>query len=198
MIKVVLFDADGVIVLSKRFSDQLQEDYGIPLVQSKKFFQNEFQKCLIGESNLHTELPKYLKKWNWKLSIDDFIQYWFSSSNKINLSLISTAEQLRKNGIKCYIATNQEAERTKYMNEEMEFSKLFDGIYSSSGLGSLKPSEEFFKKILSNTQCTANEILFLDDSMANVQAARLNGMNGELYSSHEKMLTLMNDYGLDV
>lgn len=39
MIKVIIFDADGVLINGKLFSEHLEKDYGISRKQTKFFLQ---------------------------------------------------------------------------------------------------------------------------------------------------------------
>lgn len=50
MIKVVLFDADGVIVNGEIFSNVLKQDYGLTKEDTLGFFKGKFLECLIGKA----------------------------------------------------------------------------------------------------------------------------------------------------
>lgn len=78
MIKVVLFDVDGVVVTGPMFSDRYIAEFGIALEDMTPFFENEFQECLVGKPDLKTELRKYVKKWRWEKSVDELVGYWLS------------------------------------------------------------------------------------------------------------------------
>jgi len=122
MIKVVLFDVDGVIVNAEMWSKQLANDYGINPSIIDTFFKKEFQNCLIGKADLKVSISPYLKKWGWDKSVDDLLEYWFKSEHKIFEPLIIYIQNLRTKGIKCYLATNQEKYRTEYMLDQMKFN----------------------------------------------------------------------------
>src|SRR6266550_2446895 len=149
MIKAVLFDADGVTInTTERFSSYLDRKYGISVEVTNPFFLGVFQKCIIGKADLKEEIGKYLPKWGWKKSVDDFLKIWFESEHTIHQPLIDEIHKLRKRGIKCYLATNQEKYRTQYILENMGFENVFDGTFSSSEVGHLKHTDEYYQHIL--------------------------------------------------
>jgi putative hydrolase of the HAD superfamily len=184
MIKVVLFDADGVLLTGTMFSKYLQTSLGLNEDIIQEFFDNEFKKCLTGQSDIKDELPKYLKRWGWKKSIDDFLDLWFKSEYKMDDRLIRYVRTLRKKGINCSVATNQEKNRAEYMQSQMGFNTLFNKIYASSHLGYMKSNRNFFAKVMQDlTSIQKEEILFWDNSVRNVLVAKRFGINAEHYIS---------------
>jgi hypothetical protein len=55
-IRAVIFDADGVAILTRRFSDGLERDYGLQRKDTWDFFGGPFEACLVGRADLATEL----------------------------------------------------------------------------------------------------------------------------------------------
>ncbi|MGI8420041.1 MAG: HAD family hydrolase [Candidatus Levyibacteriota bacterium] len=135
MIKVILFDADGVLINGELFSEQLQREYNISTKKTISFFEGPFQACLTGNADLKEILAPYLKEWGWKKSVDDLLTYWFEAEHTIDEALVSYIQQLRLKGIKCYVATNQEKYRVAYMLKNMGFNDSFDKVYASAHLG---------------------------------------------------------------
>jgi FMN phosphatase YigB (HAD superfamily) len=138
-----MFDADGVVIQSEMFSHKYAQEFNLNTRELDNFFKNDFQECLVGKSDLKIALKPWLKKWKWTKSVDEFIDYWFTSENNLNLELIRTIIELRKNKVICILATNQEKYRLEYMRKEMGFEKIFDKIYSSSIIGYKKPEIQF-------------------------------------------------------
>lgn len=164
------------------FSVQLAKDYKITTDITLNFFTGEFTECIIGKKDLKIVLPKYLKKWGWNKSVDEFLKYWFKSEHKINQELIDYIQNLKIKGIKCYLATNQEKYRTDYMLNNMKFYNIFNKVYSSAHLGFKKPDLNFWEKILLDLkEFKKNEILFWDNSQINIESAKQFGLNAELY-----------------
>lgn len=197
MIKVIIFDADGVLVHSKRkFSVTLAEKHGISLETTLPFFTGPFQKCLVGNSDLKKVILPYLKKWGWDKRVDVLLDYWFSLESKTDKELIKYIKKLRQKGIKCLLATNNEKHRFQYMMDKMGLAKVFNKTYSSAHLGHKKPDQKFFQKIYKELKnIKKNEILFVDDSIENIEGVKNFGMHAELYKSIKnlkKKILLLN------
>lgn len=68
------------------------------------------------------------------------------------------------------------------------FKDQFDGFFISAELGAMKPSEDFFGGIVAkllSAQAIArvDEILFFDDTLTHVAAAKRSGMHASPYKS---------------
>jgi HAD superfamily hydrolase (TIGR01509 family) len=85
------------------------------------------------------------------------------------------------------LATNQEKYRLEYMRKEMGFEKIFDKIYSSNIIGFKKPEIQFYKYILNDLNKSPNDIIFYDDSQANIESAELIGITSYLYIKNQKI-----------
>ncbi len=188
--KCILFDADGVVVNAEMFSVQYQQKFGVEASEMLPFFKGEFQDCLTRKADLAEIVKPWLAKWKWDGSVEEFLQFWFRSEHKVDERVVATIEDLRSRGIKCYLATNQEKYRTKYMKEQMGFEQLFDKVYSSAEIGHRKPTPEFFEFILAEIKSQhgiePEEVMFFDDSAENIAAAKSLNIDAHLYKSFEE------------
>jgi putative hydrolase of the HAD superfamily len=189
MIKVIIFDADGVLNHSKRrFSILLAEKYGISVEKTSSFFEGPFQDCLTGDADLKEVIFPYLDKWGWDKGVDALLEYWFQQEHNVDEKIIQYIKELRSRDVLCLLATNNEKYRFQYMLDKMGFSNIFDKTYSSAHMGHKKPEQNFFLKIfkeLNNIQ--KSEVLFTDDSIENIEAAKEFGIHAELYTSLENL-----------
>lgn len=195
MLKAMLFDVDGVLVLGDRWDKHLSRDYGITEEMTQQFFTSRFGACVTGKADLKEEIAPFLRQWQWAGTVDDFLQHWFSSSREVNQPLLAYIRQLRSQGQPCYIATMQEQYRTAYLLEEMGFAQEFDGMFSSAYIGHMKSKPEFYHHILHKlTPMQAEEIIFWDDTPHNVATAREVGIQAEVYTDFESFQTVMQAY----
>ena len=184
MIKVIIFDADGVTIETEMFSVQYQCDFGVPAEEMLPFFRGVFGKCKTGEADLKEELQPWLRKWKWEKSVDEFLEYWFKTEDHINEKIVGEVKKLRARGIKCFLATNQEKYRTNYMRKQMGFNKIFDNIFSSAEVGFKKPDKEFFQAIMKELKrLKKQEILFWDDREKNILGAKKFGFKAYIYKN---------------
>jgi putative hydrolase of the HAD superfamily len=197
MIKAIVFDADGVIVRPKTFFvSRANELYGIPKQEFMAFIYGGFKRCTTGELELLDILPEYLARWNVSIEPRVFVQQWVEHEHHIDSALLEQIQTFRVRGILCYLGTNQERNRANYMKLEMGFAQSLDGVFASSDLGFRKPDLEFYKSLQTEIQIPASEILFWDDSLENVAAAREAGWNAEVFTNLEKFNQVMKRCGI--
>ena len=82
---------------------------------------------------------------------------------------------------------------TKIYREQVEdknFDELFITAYYSHNLGLRKPSKEIFETVLAKENLTAAETVFIDDSLANIEAAISTGLQGIHLPSPKTVLEL--------
>jgi putative hydrolase of the HAD superfamily len=182
-----MFDADGVLILSEMFSHKFAQEFNVKIAELDSFFTTDFQDCLIGKSDLKIIIEPWLEKWNWSKSVDEFLLYWFKAEHHLNSELIDTIHELRKNKVKCILATNQEKYRLEYIKKEMGFEKVFDKIYSSSFIGFKKPDIQYYNYILNDLNESPDKIIFYDDSQKNIESAVSIGINAYLYDKNKTL-----------
>jgi len=172
MIRVVLFDVDGVILIGEKFSFQYERDFGLKKGVMSEFFTGAFQDCKRGIKDLKKELHPYLPKWKWNKSVEEFLDYWFTVEIKLNRPLLLEIRELQKNDVVCDLATNQEKYRLRFLKSDVRFDKIFDKIFCSCEIGFLKPEQDFFQAIFDELDVEKQEILFWDSDEENVDTVR--------------------------
>jgi len=183
MVKVILIDADGVLIKkTKVFSLRFSEREKIPIETILPFFEGVFQKCLIGTKDLKWELPKYLKKWKIRESMEGILDFWFSGEASINQDVLNKIGILRKSGILCYLVTNNERYRVEYLRNTLNLDSKLDGIFGSYELGFKKPDARFFKEVMARVgKSDPEEIEFWDDDEENIDGAKSLGIKSLLW-----------------
>ncbi len=187
MVKVILLDLDGIVIRPrhKYFSEKFSEEYNILVSEILPFFKGEYKKAARGEANIREVLPKYLRKWGWKGSLDDFLEYWFRGERTLDVNVLELVRDLRKKGIKVYLASDNEKERANYVMDTLGLKDDFDGAFFSYELGFSKDKPEFYKEALIGLKLNAKDVDYWDDDPKNVKVARKLGINANLYGSFE-------------
>ncbi len=184
MITTMLFDIYGLIIPREmRFSKRFSDEFKVPMEKLLPFFQNEFQLCLVGKADLKKELIKYINTWGWQGSIDDLLKYWIEYDNSINKEIIDSVEELRDNGIKCFLNTQNEKYAVAYAFEKLNLKKHFDGAFSSDKIGHIKSQPEYWQAVYEKLGSPDKKsVLCWDDDEKNIKTAIEFGFNAELYT----------------
>lgn len=103
--------------------------------------------------------------------------YWID----VDPTMIGAIRALRKLGVRCALATNQQNLRGGYMRRSLGFGEVFDEQFYSHELGVAKPDPDYFRAILTRIEVPVESVLFLDDTQENVEGARAAGLPAELF-----------------
>ncbi len=183
----VLFDADGMTLVPKRFSEQIEEEYGIAWATMKPFFQGAFAQCKVGKADLKEELAKVLDVWGWKGSVEELMAYWFSIGSTPNSEIAAIAQALRQEGTRCFLATNQECYRAEYLREVVGLKEVFDELFVSAEFGCMKNDVRYFQMAherishLAGSTVPKEAVLFVDHEQENLDAAKSYGFSTFFY-----------------
>lgn len=121
----------------------------------------------------------------------DLIWAWGRRSEEMIVGPIAGTVEilgaLRRQGLRCYALTNMEAETYPRRLARYEFMTWFHGTVVSSTEGVAKPDAEIFQRLLRRFALEPSATLMIDDSAANVQAARRVGMQAIQFQSPEQL-----------
>ena len=186
MPKAFLFDADGVALKKQPyFSKKIAEEYNVPYELMEPFYLNELKPCQVGKADIKEELAKYLPKWNWTKSVDEFLQYWFTTDVHPDEQVLALVGDQRARGIKCYLSSDQEKYRGEYIRTVAGLGAHFDGTFFSFEVGFSKSSPEYFKTVAEKIGLKPEEIQFWDDDQGNVDVAKSVGIDAHFWTSIE-------------
>lgn len=158
MIKVIAFDLVGV------------------LVKENNFVLNEIEtkiERLFGPNKNDDEFITDVKENICNVSDEDIVKltkHIIHSIYDVKV-LLRDLQQFKKihSNIKFVIATNHVSFIEEYILNV--FSNFWDKIYISATINEIKPNSSFYLKILQDQNISADEILFLDDSIKNIEGA---------------------------
>lgn len=182
-IKVALFDLDGIVIVGRTrfFSERLSEEHHIPMEQVQEFFSKDLKPCSFGKADLKEQIAPYLARWNWQGTVDDLLDYWFTSENTKDENVLQIVQDLRRRGVRCYIATRQEKYRMQYLLDVVGLKEHFDGTFCTCTVGHDKSEPEFFEHVCKELNVAPAEILFFDDTQKNIDTASALEVNAHFY-----------------
>ncbi|MGV1759058.1 HAD-IA family hydrolase [Rhizobium sp. A22-96] len=191
--KILMVDVDGVLVHG-RPSDglplftYLERDLGLRLdILREAFFKTCWRDIVTGREALEPKLTEVLGTIAPHLSARTLIDYWFENDSRLDQTLLDELAALKANGTRMFLATNQEHLRAAYLMDQLGLSARFDGIFYSAALGHQKPAAEFFQLATERVGVAANEIGFIDDVVANIEAAQQFGWKAMQWTSGTKL-----------
>jgi 2-haloacid dehalogenase len=130
----------------------------------------------------------------------DLIWAWGRRSEEMVAGPIDgTVEILRElldRGLRCYALTNMEAQTYPLRRERYDFLRWFDGTVVSASEGVAKPDPEIFRRLLSRFGLSAATTLLIDDSAANVEAARAFGIQAVRFQSPAQLRAWLEAAGV--
>lgn len=195
MFKNYIFDFGQVIVKFDPYymtSHYIESEEDIKLVSDVVFdrlYWDKLDEGTITDEEVKTEilkrLPEHLHK-NAILAYDN----WY-----MNIPLIEGIENiismLKSKGKKIYILSNISigfADNYYKNNDVKRVLSLFDGLVFSGKIGLIKPSADIFNYLLNKFDLKAQETVFIDDSVKNIDGAKKVGIRGYLFDGDVEKL----------
>jgi 2-haloacid dehalogenase len=89
---------------------------------------------------------------------------------------VAVLRRLKAAGYPLHGLSNFSTEKFALMQRRFDFFRLFETILLSAEVGLLKPDERIFRIMLQRIACQPEDCIYIDDSAANIQAARQLGM----------------------
>jgi 2-haloacid dehalogenase len=128
--------------------------------------------------------------------IQAYHDYWKDS---IGISFTGTVEimkQLNQTGYPLYGLSNWSAETFPYAQEKFDFFDMLDDMVISGQVGFIKPEPEIYELMLEKIGKPAQECLFIDDSLPNIQQAQKMGFATVHFESPEQLAGELRSMGI--
>jgi glucose-1-phosphatase len=196
-ISAVLFDIGGVLI----------ELDGLPslakLLGSEKSHDEIYQKWMSSPSVIAHETGKLssdafaaqvVKDLQISLSPDAFMQNF---ATWIVGTFPSTFELLESIPSHISIAALSNTSAAHWVHVEATgLTDKLDHLFLSHEIGHLKPNHQAFQAAVDGLQIPANEIIFFDDNIDNVNAAQAFGLKAHQAFNPDQAKQVLNQYGL--
>ena len=184
MPKAIIFDLNGIFIQSPKLSNRFRDDFGVSetdFLPALKEIMDKVRQPNAGPD--FTYWQPYLEKWGVKLNEKEFFDYWFGAE-KANEEMITLAKDLKQQGTKLFILSNNFAERAKYYDDNFPWLKeLFEKVYYSWQTSFIKPDPRCCQNILIENNLQAEECAYFDDSEKNIQTANKLGIKSYLFTN---------------
>ena len=176
--KVLLFDIGGVLidfVGPEGLSEMLGGRYSIEETwrmwpQSRALRQHE-----LGQTSVSQFAREFIAEWGLELSPERFLNEanaWVRGPYPGALQLLDELQGVAT--LACL--SNINATFWERIRDDMGLGSRLQHCYTSFEIGLLKPQPAAFQHVISDLACEPGEILFFDDTLANVNAAGALGL----------------------
>lgn len=183
-------DVDGVLI-------DLPDFYcsRFPSGPVRALFAGDFLSASTGRSDLLDHLPAFMAQVGREGEAAAFYREWLDYENRPNRAMLGAVRELRAQGWRVYLATNQERHRTAHLLRESGLGELVDGHFASYLVGHRKPDPAYYAAVTAQLCVPAGQILFWDDTGENVAAARWAGWVAYQFTGVEEFRRRMESQG---
>lgn len=171
-ISIVLWDCDGV--LQHGIEGALSELAARVGADALPLLFAEERPALCGEETLRACVERVIRTLDIDITAEEVLPVW--DRYELDLDAVAVLTAVRSAGYACHLATNQQDYRRDRMRSVSGYDELVDGSYYSCEIGACKPDPEFFRRIASDLRADPATVLFIDDLVQNVDAARSIGL----------------------
>lgn len=169
VIRALLWDADGVLQHSPGTWREALDEAGGPGF-AEAVFEAELP-ALRGEEPLTTALDRVLAQWP-QASADVAMLLGLWERAVVDADSMTVVDEVRSRGVLCALATNQQDHRRAWMRDVLGQDERFDRVFYSCELNLMKPDPAYFECVVDELGLAPGQVGFVDDSQANVDAAR--------------------------
>jgi putative hydrolase of the HAD superfamily len=191
-LKALMVDVDGVLAISPegcRWDADMEADLGVaPADLQMHLFAERFRECVLGRAALEDQLAEVLPLFAPAVSPECLMAYWFEKDSRLDQVLLDDLEQARAGGLPLYLATVQEHRRADYLWNALKLHERFDGCLHSARMGAAKPDPAYFDAAAKEVALSPVDLLLIDDSARNVEAALAAGWRAKLWVTGESRL----------
>ena len=189
-----MVDVDGVIIVPcpDGWAVDLEADLGITReVLQTHFFKPHWNDVVLGRAALHERLGPVLAEHAPHLTSHQLTTYWFEKDAQLDKALLSDLATLRATGVQLHLATIQEHERAAYLWSTLGLRDHFDAMHYAADIGWKKTDPEFYAVVEARTGFSGTDLLLLDDTASNVEAARAAGWRGALWDRTARLAEVL-------
>lgn len=200
----VLFDLDGVYLSNGTHA-------GVERIANYFNLDREKTKQMLKSTPASPGLLLRLGEITYATFLDQFCSSLEISPNEDNKKTITDAwfgayeyrpamqelvVELRKNGYRTGILTNNFPERITHAEDKFHFKKYFDHVFVSSELCVRKPDSLCYQKVLNTLKLSPDNVFFTDDKKENVSAAKQLGITAVVFENEQQLRMDLKEHSI--
>ncbi len=197
-IKFILTDLDGIIrVWSNEKVSKYEKvnglDYGsIHEIFFESTLLNNAITGIITDDEWREEISLLLKDKYPDLNIDELADLLRNEKYTINHKVFGLYKKYFPESL--LILTTNATSRLDLDLEKDNIISLFDFIYNSSEIGVAKPQDEYYLRIKEDLGFMFDEIIYIDDSLKNIEAAHKLGITSHYFKDLGSLEVFLKEF----
>jgi len=202
MLSTIIFDLGGVLI---DWNPEYVFREVIPNPERRRYF---FENICTHEWNIEQDAGRSLEEatallvdqWpEWETEVRAYYGRWEEMLGGPIAETVELLRELRDLGTHRLLAlTNWSAETFPVALERYDFLDWFEGIVVSGTERTRKPFADIYHRLLERYGIPAEEAVFIDDSLQNVEAAQAIGMQGIHFQNADHLQEALRGYGVSV
>ena len=178
---LIAWDFDGVLNRNMeggrfRWAAAFERELGMPIARFVEVvFGNGFDAVITGQQDLRARVALWAEAEGYAPGPDALLDFWFRTDAYPDDAMLALMEEVRATGARQVIATNNEPRRAAYIEGPLGFGARVETVFASGRMGLRKPDPAYFRHIAQATETPPSHLLLVDDTLANVTAARAVG-----------------------
>lgn len=204
MIKTLFFDLGGVVMtITQEIALHRFQELG--LADAASYLDAYTQKGIFGDleggkiddEQFREDLSRIVRR---KLTWEECQYAWLGYRGDVPMGKLQKIQELREKGYRVVLTSNTNpymmawAEHGDFDGQGHSITHYFDALYCSFRLRAMKPSNDFFVRILQAEQIFPDNVLFIDDGARNVAAASQIGIHTILAENGSDWTQMVEDY----
>ena len=205
-VDTIVWDFDGVLnrnVVDGKFlwQESFEAEFGHSIeIFSEMIFNDKWTEVLRGEMGLLETMTDWAGTVGYHGDLRNVLEFWFQNDYYLDDKVLAWLATSKRANIRNVMATNNEPMRTQFIAEDLGFADRMDRIFASGLMGVSKPSEEFFDAVSDELSVDPDELLLIDDSEENCEAAdacgwQVHWFDGKDYAGLEARLREAGVFG---
>jgi len=180
--KAAIFDMDGTLLESMKYWRMAGLEYiiGHDLPYNDEILSGIFRRGagmsvkmayeLAGNENYKNDWPRISDK------ILEYVIPHYARDVKLKPNVIEYLEKLKKEGIRCCVATATQKEYAIEALKKQGIDKYFEFVFDTDDAGCSKANEQFFAKVVEKLGCDKAECAMFEDALYSIRTAKAYGM----------------------
>ena len=193
MIKNIIFDMGNVILrwnpeyIASKLSEDLHEQ---KIIRKELFDSRQWQMLdqgLISNDEALEQIYRQTDKRNHAV-LKYALYHWYDYFEPFD-EMVPLVKELKQQGLRIYLLSNCSLQFNDYYQKVPAF-KYFDDFYISARYQLLKPDLKIYEHFLIKFNLNANECIFIDDVLKNVEGAKKAKIQAYYYDGDVNTLRL--------